>query len=95
MKYYEVKWIHNEPKDPVFIYTEIDKDQWEHRKVEIWADGHKGFADKSREVGDTRLGTEAWPDLKQISSDPQFALKEIAKDEFESIWKEALNVDAK
>jgi len=87
MKYMKVKWIHDFPDDPVLIYTEIDDDLWEHRKVELFRDGRKGFADKDEEVGGSRLGLEPWPDLEQLRLDPEFEVEEITKEQFQAVWE--------
>jgi hypothetical protein len=90
MKYIMVKWKHNGPDDPVVIYSEIDADQWEHRKVEIFSDGRIGYADDEREFGGSMLGLEPWPDLTQLGSEAEFQITEIAKSEFESTWSKAI-----
>ena len=82
----QVRWIHDFPDDPVLIYTEIDSDLWEYRKVEIFLDGHKGFADKKEEAGGSILGLEPWPSLSKLASEPEFKIQEISQQEFEDIW---------
>ena len=47
MRYLYVKWLHKDPGAPVHIYSEVGDDSYERRKVEIYADGRKGFADES------------------------------------------------
>ena len=59
MRYLYVKWTHKDPGAPAHIYSEIGDDSYELRKVEIWADGRKGFADSSEEDGGTALGCDA------------------------------------
>jgi hypothetical protein len=87
MKYIKVKWFHEDLDDPVEIYSEIDDEQCEHRKIEIFRDGHKGFADKTEEVSGSRLGIEPWPDLKRLGAEPEFDIVEIAPHEFETAWR--------
>jgi hypothetical protein len=86
MKYYKVKWLHDDPGDPIEIYTEIDDALWEHRKVEVFMDGRKGFAAENEEFGGSMLGLEPWPDLAIIRTDPEFELIEIPHAQFDQIW---------
>jgi hypothetical protein len=89
MKYIEVRWKHQSPDDPVMIYSELDADSWELRKVELYADGRKGFADSSREVGGSMLGLEPLPELAEIAAQPEFEPSEITPSEFEAVWTQA------
>ena len=86
MKYIFVKWKHDDPRDPVSIYSEIDAEQWEHRKVEVFRCGQRGFADQNEEVGGSRLGLEPWPDLDKLGAEAEFEISEITKTEFEEVW---------
>jgi len=58
----------------------------EVRKVEIWRDGHKGFASAIEFTPDTRLGEIPVPELPEISADPEFDPSEISQAEFEEVW---------
>ncbi len=86
MKYIMVRWVHSHPDEPIWIFSEVTDDLWELRKVEIYVDGTKGYADQIEETGTTQLGVEPWPPLDQIAADPEFQLKEISCQEFESVW---------
>ena len=68
------------------MISELDANRWETRKVEIFADGSKGYARRGEEAGGTALGQLPVPPLQEIASDPQFLPEEITKDEFEAIW---------
>jgi hypothetical protein len=92
MRYIRVIWKHQDPDDPVIIISEIDADQWEHRKVEIWADGRKGYADRISQAGGTRLGIEPWQDLDQLDADPEFEVHYITGEEFEQVWVKRLDL---
>jgi len=87
MRYIAVHWHHNNPEYPVELYSEIDDEGWEQRKVEIFADGHLDYADKVDESGSTWLGIEPVPSLAEIAADPEFTPREISKTEFEDLWK--------
>src|SRR5262249_25192281 len=34
-----VEWRHDSPDDPVVLYSELDAERWETRKVDVYADG--------------------------------------------------------
>ena len=87
MSYIRVQWLHAHPDEPVWLISELDDDRWETRKVEIFADGSKGYASKEEEVGGTFLGLAPVPPLREIAADPQFRPEEITKEEFEGIWR--------
>jgi hypothetical protein len=84
--YERVRWLHNNPDFPIWIYSELDAERWETRKVEIFADGRIGYADQAEEIGGTGLSVEPLPPLGKIAGDPQFAVDVISSDEFERIW---------
>jgi Domain of unknown function (DUF6881) len=86
MRYLYVKWLHKDPGAPVHIYSEVGDDSYERRKVEIYADGRKGFADSSEEAGGTVLGSMPVPSLKEIAAQPGYEPKEIPAEEFQRIW---------
>ena len=86
MRYLYVKWTHKDPGAPVHIYSELGDDRYELRKVEIWADGRKGFADSTEEAGGTALGSMPVPSLEDIAAQPEYQAKEILQEEFQRIW---------
>jgi len=89
MRYIKVKWIHRLPNEPIELYSELDKNRYEVRKIEVFRDGRLGYAGRNKTDGDTRLGIEPVPCLEKIASDPQFAPEEISKDEFDAMWIKA------
>ena len=86
MRYLYVKWLHKDPGAPVHLYSEIGDDSYERRKVEIYADGRKGFADGTEQAGGTILGVMPVPSLKEIAAQPEYEPKEIEQEEFQRIW---------
>ncbi|QKG83898.1 hypothetical protein GXN76_05020 [Kroppenstedtia pulmonis] len=88
-QYIMVDWLHNYGDEyPIRIYSEIDKNGFETRKVEIFPNNQIGYAFDSIEFGGTGLGMEPVLDLNEIAADPYetFIPKEISKEEFEKIW---------
>ncbi|MGC0095820.1 DUF6881 domain-containing protein [Ralstonia pseudosolanacearum] len=90
MIYVCVRWIHTIPSEPVFIYSEVDPDNFELRKVEVYADGLMGFSDGTNSDGETMLSTGPLPSLQEIAADPQFVPVGITQEEFEMMWSAAL-----
>jgi len=86
LDYIKVKWIHTDVDTPVWLYSELDSERNETRKVYVYADGRCGYADKSEEVGDTYLSDLPIPPLAEIASDPEFKPFVITKEEFEGVW---------
>jgi hypothetical protein len=95
MTYIRVKWIHSFSNEPVLLYSELDRQGWEQRKVEIFADGSMGYADANTSSMGTKLSEETIPTLIEISADPQFQPEEICGDEFELVWAKAIERSAK
>ena len=91
MRYQRVRWLHSFPDEPVLIYSEVDDDDAEVRKVEIFLDGRRGYANPAEEIGGTFLGTLPMPPLAEIASDPQFAPEEISAEDFEAAWSARLS----
>ena len=85
--YIRVRWLHEHLDEPVDLWSEVDSQGFEVRKVEIWKDGRVGFASREREHGGTRLGTEPTPPLAEIAADPEFEPEQISEIEFEKCWQ--------
>jgi len=86
MRYLYIKWVHKNPADPVHIYSEIGNDSYELRRIEIWADGRKGFADENEQKGGTELSSMAVPSLAEIAAQPEYQPKTIVAEEFHKLW---------
>ncbi len=88
MRYIKVDWQHDVAGDPVTIFSELDEQLWEHRKIEVFRDGRLGYADKDEEVGGSILGIEPWPDLDRLGQEPEFVIEDISKEQFEDRWSQ-------
>ena len=53
MQYIKVLWKHELADEPVLLYSELDDDHWETRKVEVFRDGQLGYASADSETGST------------------------------------------
>jgi hypothetical protein len=85
--YIRVRWLHDHPDEPVELWSELDDQRFEIRKVEVWQDGRVGFASRERESGGTTLGTAPTPLLAEIAADPEFEPEQISELEFEKCWR--------
>lgn len=87
--YLKVKWKHSFSNEPVFLYSELDAERWELRKVEVFPDGRMGYAGPGVEIGGTRLGEVPLSPSEQIATDSQFEAVAISRAEFDAIWAKA------
>jgi len=85
--YIKVKWHHSSESEPVELYSELDENRYEVRKIEMYRSGHLDFADGSRTSGNTRLGVLPVPPIHEINDDTQFEASLISKETFEALWK--------
>jgi hypothetical protein len=86
MKYIRLKWNHTNPDEPVYIFSEVEDDGKEVRKIECFRNGFCDIADADRRSGAAALTTLPLPDLKVLTRDPEFKGVEIPRDEFEEVW---------
>lgn len=89
MRYVRVQWRQDSTEFPVLLYSEVDDDGGEIRKVDEYADGRRNIAGEGIETGQTGLGEDSTPPVDEINSDPQFSAIEIDRDEFETVWRAA------
>lgn len=89
MRYIRVAWDHDSSDDPIVLYSELDADAREVRKVEVFRDGRMGFADLTESTESTRLGLVPVPELDEIASSREFRPSEITEREFEHYWESA------
>lgn len=89
MRYIRVHWFHDHPTEPVELYSELDDESWEVRKVYVFADGRAEYAGPDGGNGETLLGEAPVPPLNEIAQDPEFLPAVIGRDEFEAVWEAA------
>lgn len=56
MTYIRVQWLHEDSDFAVWLLSELDEERWETRKVEIFADGSKGYTRKVRKAAGLSWG---------------------------------------
>ncbi len=86
MRYLKVEWLHSHADEPVTLYSEVDDNGCEVRKLEIFRGGQVGFASGIENFGGTELGEKPIPSLEEIAADPQFRSCSITREEFERAW---------
>ena len=84
--YIRVRWRHEKSDEPVDLWSELNAERFETRKLEIFRDGRVGYASAYEENGGTRLGKVAVPLIRDIASDAQFEPEEVSKAAFENLW---------
>ncbi len=89
--YIRVEWKHESPDDPILLYSELDEQRWEVRKVEMFRDGRVTHAWGKGSTGTTQLGDQPVPSVAEIAANPEFAVREIDRAEFEATWDTALD----
>jgi len=89
MRYQEVRWLHELVDEPVVLYSEVDDEGVERRKVEGFRGGRLDLADEVRETGSTTLSEGPMPPLDAINAQVEFEGRPITKEEFEAVWRRA------
>jgi hypothetical protein len=90
LRYLAVEWRHEFPDEPVRLFSEIDSEGWEKRKIEEFRGGRMSWATAEAYTGETRLGKEVIPSLIEIAKDPQFSPREITAADFAQVWEKAV-----
>jgi hypothetical protein len=85
-RFLSVRWLHDYPREPVLLVSEIGSDGFEVRKVEIFRDGTKGYASREESIGMTWLGERPVPRIEEIASNPEFEPNWITESDFNTIW---------
>ncbi len=86
MDYLHVHWRHDAADAPVDIYSELDDDRWEVRKVEVFADGTRHYADDWRSTGRTGLSEVPLPSFDELAGQRVLTPAVIDGAEFEREW---------
>ena len=90
MQYIRVTWARPLPDAPKWVCSEVDDNRRELRRVEIWEDGRRGFACNEFKSESTSLSREPVPSLDAFITSPRLRASALTRDEFESVWREAV-----
>lgn len=85
-----VEWRHDGADDPILLYSELDEQRYEVRKVEKYRDGRATYAWGKGSTGSTALGDRPVPAAEVIAGHPDFEVSAIRYADFEAVWNEAL-----
>ena len=94
MRYLKVQWRHEDSEEPVVLYSEIDYERYETRKIEEFSDRRFDHADAAHGTGKTFLGEAPIPSLDEIDEQGEFTPVEIIQEEFELTWRRATNAES-
>lgn len=71
---------------PILIFSEIDDDRNETRKIEIYKDKSIGYAYEDVEYGPTGLSELPLLEIDEINEDDGLEAEEISSELFERAW---------
>ncbi len=86
MSYLRVLWKHELPDEPVVLYSELNADRFEVRKIELFRDGRCGHASATASSEGTQLSIVPVPERTSIAQQPEFEPTDITQEEFEAVW---------
>jgi hypothetical protein len=89
VRYLAVRWLHELDDEPIVLYSEIDDEGNEVRKVEEYRSGRLDVADEATETASTVLSETPVPSLEQIDAQAEFEARLITKGEFDGVWRRA------
>ena len=87
MKFIKIHWIHNFKDEPEFIYSAIDDERYEVKKVEIFTNGN--YITYSENINSDRLAEGIYPLLEELTFEEEIESMqafEISEIEFSEIW---------
>ncbi|MFJ9034805.1 DUF6881 domain-containing protein [Streptomyces sp. NPDC102274] len=87
--YLKLAWHHDFDDEPTWFYSELDESRYETRKVEVFRDGRRFFADSQISTGNAMLGEIPAPSLEELEAEAEFTAAEITREEFETEWDAA------
>lgn len=91
MRHIKVEWNHNFSNEPSIYYHEIGEDNWEVRRVQVYKDGRREWADEDHETSTAGLAEIPISSITDINSQSEFDAREISSNEFETEWTRARN----
>ena len=86
--YIRSEWFHDFEDEPCCVYSELDDERYETRKIEVFKDGKTTRASTEDLKSDPMaLGDQPVPPLEEIEEYKEFHTEEIGAEEFEELWK--------
>ena len=94
MKYVKVEWNHDLPGEPIVIFSEVNDQGWEIRKIELFGDGAMISADAHHGLlAEVRFPDEL-SDITHAGGRGEFAASQISGREFDAMWQASMKRDA-
>lgn len=95
MEYIKTIWKHKHLNEPEIIYSELDENRWEIRKLEIYKNNDFGYATKSIEYNGSGLALIPFESVEEINKKNQqitqcndeILLEKIEPHIFQKFWK--------
>ncbi|MER9596503.1 hypothetical protein [Mesorhizobium sp. M0244] len=91
MRYLKVMSNLNQDDVPVTTFHEVDDDDFESKKIEIYPDSTIEMASYGMQTKESGLSPEKFEAIDEINALQGFDAAEIAKEEFERQWDLASN----
>jgi hypothetical protein len=88
-----LQWKHTDPEEAVTLFSELDEERREVRRVEVFADGRIGYANERGSFGRTHLAERPISTLDELAAIPEFEPSEITRAEFDEIFEKALSAE--
>ena len=88
--YVRLEWVHDSGDEPHLIYSELDDERYETRKIEAFTDGRMvRVSEEHPECGSTDLAVPPIPSVGKTNaiSEEEFHVEEISVAEFADLWK--------
>lgn len=76
MKYFKIHWIHNFIDEPECVFSEVDEEGGEVRKVEIFKNGN--YLLYSNDINSDRLAEE-YPSLEELNYEEEIESMQTIK----------------
>jgi hypothetical protein len=87
MKYIRTVWRHSFDNEPVELWSELDEERMEVRKIEVFRDGRRVIAPPIARESATQLSELPIPSIEEINRDNQFQATEVDRSAFEDEWQ--------
>ena len=89
MTYLKIAWAHKSEEFPTEIFSELDSERYEMRKIELFRDGTVRVAGPEGTPSEEYLSETAFPLDEEIAKQPQLEVLATSKEEFEQLWQSA------
>ncbi|MFJ6607067.1 DUF6881 domain-containing protein [Streptomyces lydicus] len=89
MRYWKVIWHHDFEEEPVTLFSEIDEEGYETRKVQEYRDQRLLRTDGSDETAEIGLSEGPVGKFEDVAAQPEFSAFALTEGDFEAVWRAA------